>query len=174
MTRKTFNLLILFLMGLSMSINAQKKSEKISWLFVLNAEKGVVVKCSNDAKKKCLQLTGVQKTIAAFSDRPNRKYRSIPTDKMIKAWGEIFGKNSPNAAISHPDLLKKGKEDVHIVTIQSVRMGDKNSITMELSYVGDNPLELNKPHKNLSLFIDSVNYYHRICCNSLSQCCFYN
>jgi len=172
MKQKTFNLLILFLMGLSISTNAQKDSEKVSWLFVLNAEKGIVVKCSNDTNKKCLQLTGVQKTVAAFSDRPNRKYRSIPTEKMIKAWKKVFAKSAPNAAISHPDLLKKDKQDEHVVTIENVKMDGKDKIIMELSYVGDDPLELNKSHENISLFIDSFTWGHKMCCRSLSMCCF--
>jgi len=174
MKRKTLNLLMLFLLGVSLSANAQKKSEKVSWLLVLNAEKGTVVKCSNDATKKCLQLTGVHKTVAAFSDRPNRKYRSIPTDKMVKAWKKVFKKSAPNAAILHPDLKNNGKDDVHIVTIEKVKMGKKNNITMELSYVGDDPLELNKSHNNISLFIDSVyvNSGNQECClDMVMDCC---
>ena len=153
--------------------NTQKKQEKASWLFVLNSEKGIAVACSNDASKKCLQLTGVQKTVAAFTDRPNRKYGSIPTEKLIKAWKKLFKNDPPNAAISHPDLKKRDVNDVHVVTIEKVKLDKNNGITMELSYMGDDPIELNKTHNNISIFIDAAHPRPTACCiiMPLLPCC---
>jgi hypothetical protein len=81
-----------------------KKGQEPSFLFVVSAEEGKIVK-ENYVDK--LVLSKIDDHLLYFSDRPNRIAGMSKTTPFFKAWDKMFESSMPNVAIAY----KKSEKD---------------------------------------------------------------
>lgn len=83
--------------------------QKVSFLFVLRAESGVIAKADGGYT---LTLKGMDNKVLYFSDRPVRKAGFITMTQFMNDWAKgknSFQANPPNAAIVHAALKTNEK-----------------------------------------------------------------
>ncbi len=176
MNPRKFNI-CLSIIGLLLFSNtsfAQKKTsekdkkDKVAWLMTLNAEKGKIVACKSDPKKKCLRVDGISEHMIIFSDRPNRLYRKLKTKEILGKWKNAFKESSPNVAMVHKENNDLEENDANVLDFKKIVSHNKNSAVFEIEILDkDHNLSNGTVLENVSLFIDGV-----LCCDfNLSFCC---
>ena len=133
----------------------EKKTEKPSFLFVIQANTGQIIK-EGKTSKLIMNTSNLHKVIM-FSDRPMHIVTHINNEKLKEIWIEgdnSFEKDPPNAV-----LTAAGREaEIEILTSFSVKgdiitIGLKNEPTMPAGEVND-----------LTLVIDNVS------CETTNEC----
>ncbi|OGT47828.1 MAG: hypothetical protein A3E83_03120 [Gammaproteobacteria bacterium RIFCSPHIGHO2_12_FULL_41_20] len=92
--------------------------QKVSLLFVLRAETGVIAKTDDGYT---LTLQGVDDKVLYFSDRPVRKAGFITMTQLMNDWAKgknSFQANPPNAAIVHASLKSNEKGVAQAIPVE--------------------------------------------------------
>src|SRR3990167_3150972 len=92
--------------------------QKVSLLFVLRAETGVIAKTDDGYT---LTLQGVDDKVLYFSDRPVRKAGFITMTQLMGDWAKgknSFQANPPNAAIVHAALKTNEKGIAQAIPVE--------------------------------------------------------
>ncbi len=121
-----------------------KNQKPESWLFVQNAERAEI-------HGKKLTLTGVGPTVICFTDRPERKTGTIPTEKFLTGWTKksgVFVEDPPNATLSI--FGADGVSDL-VVVLRNPKL-DGRTLTYDIEVLEGKP----GPSGPAALFIDSV------------------
>ncbi len=100
-----------------------------SWLFTMRAGAGTLE--ARDDGTYALDLTGVDRRVTAFTDRPDRDAAVIPLRLLLEVWPRMFADSPPNAVLAadNPD----GTSMSLVVTLSDpVREGTTVSFTAEI------------------------------------------
>lgn len=143
-----------------------------SWLLVLEAAKVEV-------QGEKLVLSGLPETVLAFADRPARQVLRPDLATIAAFWSDLFGDDSPNAAITWPSEGAAGESKDQVIELwRPLRRG----ATLEFSYrvLGAAPQRLASIAKGgtplpatmskVSLFIDGVDLNPKILQGGGIQC----
>lgn len=105
-------------------------TDEPSWLFSVTAAGGTFTPPTGDAS--VLTLTGVDRRLTAFTDRPDRDAATIPIGALFAAWPEMFASDPPNAvlAVENPD----GDSVSLVVTLTNPRL-DGDTATFDARIV---------------------------------------
>ena len=116
------------------------KNEPESFLFVQHADKATLA-------DNTLTLTGSDRHIIIFSDRPHRASGIIPVAELVKHWSEgedSFASDPPNAALV--GQLDDGKP-VSLIVELSEPVLSEGSISYQYSIIeGEDPGDIKNPY----------------------------
>ncbi|MGV1037743.1 MAG: hypothetical protein ACOYD0_12070 [Candidatus Nanopelagicales bacterium] len=141
-------------------------SQTGGWMLVETANGGVTFTKNGDGTYLAT-LAGVSTGTIAFSDRPSRQARQIPTAQVAESWPQWFGRSSPNAALvdqvdrssravivqlSDPKYLPKKAQMTY-----RVRLVDPTQTSSSFQSFADNALpQPQDSTDSVSVFIDNT------------------
>lgn len=112
---------IVILLSISTFITAQndsvKNKNRISspeFIYIQQAKGAELTVCPNKIGYYLLKITGNDKTLVYFSDKPDRSAGTLALNQFVKKWqaSAEMQENSPNAVISYVDFKAENEEGV--------------------------------------------------------------
>ncbi|MEM9242507.1 MAG: hypothetical protein AAGA27_00425 [Pseudomonadota bacterium] len=142
------------------SVHSQNIEQQKSWLLVLHAHQGKIEQRDDGMY---LILNQVSEDMVAFTDRPDRDYKTVKTHNIVTNWQKLFAKDSggdPNAVVTHAELTSMSGSVLPEGLILGKPQMAHNTVTFKVATLDQekHSFEIGKTYKDINVFIDNVDW----------------
>ncbi|WP_299493918.1 hypothetical protein [uncultured Shewanella sp.] len=124
------------------------------WLFVLSAQKGRIIKKSDDTFE--LSLSRLDRGVIAITDEPFRKSKILTSTRFLNDFNQIFSQAKPNAVLTYSGLLTGKKSPPITIVIQNVTVIPNFKVLLSLHPLSPNTVLPKGDIHEVKLFIDAA------------------